>query len=190
MSPKNAPDVDHLKWAIDRRAEILHTLLALYKIATAKNPMHHPILLDHLIAGAFSLWRAVFLAETNRDWASRTKGQADFLKKVVGDNSISYADDKSTRAWTVGHYLENAKVRLIAAYPLSSANRDGRKIRDSLWAQGTFTHTTRLEWEAVHIELRKLLNALPSIHKLPIPTPSGPVAAPFPATSNSGAGYK
>jgi hypothetical protein len=190
MPRNNPPDVDHLEWAIDRRTEIQHTLLALYKIATSGNPMHHPILLDHLIAAAFSLWRAVFLAETDRDWKSRTKGQADFLAKVVSDNSITYADDKSTRAWTVGYYLENAKLRLIAAYPLSSANRDGRDIRDYLWAQGTYTETTRLEWEAVHIELRKILNALPSIHKLPLPTPSGPVADLFPATHNTGAGYK
>jgi hypothetical protein len=68
--------------------------------------------LDDFIASAFSLWRAVFLAEIDRDRESVSKGQRDFLAKVIADNAISYADDKSTRAWSVAYYLDNAKFRL------------------------------------------------------------------------------
>ena len=111
--------------------------------------------IDDFIASAFSLWRAVFLAEIDRDWESVSKGQRDFLAKVIADNAISYADDKSTRAWSVAYYLDNAKFRL-----------DGPS--QDLFGESpglTFQHTkhgaasvTRNEWDKVHDYLRVLIN--------------------------------
>ena len=63
------PDEEHLAWAIDQRAEVQHTLRALYRFVR-----HHPppsldldarYLLDHLIGrpsrcGAPSSWRTRF----------------------------------------------------------------------------------------------------------------------------------
>jgi hypothetical protein len=51
-------------------------------------------LLDLLIGAAFSLGRAVFLAETVRDVLS----QEEFLRKVITDKAITSADDRDNRA--------------------------------------------------------------------------------------------
>jgi hypothetical protein len=58
-------------------------------------------LLDLLIGAAFSLWRAVFLAETVRDVVEIHRSQETFLQKVITDNAINFADDRDNRAWTV-----------------------------------------------------------------------------------------
>jgi hypothetical protein len=110
------PDPRHLAWAIEQRAEIQRTLLALYEFVRC-----HPAsaidtwdkyLLDSLVGAAFSLWRAAFLAETLREDAKIHESQEAFLEKLITDNSITFGDDKINRHWTVGYYLENAKYRL------------------------------------------------------------------------------
>ena len=110
------PDFDHLKWAIDKRADIQRTLLALYTYVR-RRPVKNikPIdvdLLDDIIGAAFSLWRAVFLVDTLREQTIVHNSQENFLAKVISDNSITFNDDKIDRHWTVGYYLENAKLRL------------------------------------------------------------------------------
>jgi hypothetical protein len=63
----------HYEWAIEQRAKIQHTLLALYKQVLKTNPKQTDwtltYLMGHLISASFSLWRAVFLAENVRDEA-------------------------------------------------------------------------------------------------------------------------
>lgn len=65
-----------------------------------------------MIAAAFSLWRAVFLAEAFRDIETIHRSQEAFLEKLITDNAIGFSDDKVNRHWTVEYYLENAKLRL------------------------------------------------------------------------------
>jgi hypothetical protein len=148
--------LEHLEWLIERRSDVQHTLFVLYKFVSIRNNdvFDHA---DDLIASAFSLWRAVFLAEVERDWDSVNKHQRDFLAKVIADNAISYADDKSTRAWSVAYYLDNAKFRL-----------DGPS--QDLFGESphlTYQHTmlgdvaaTREEWDRVHDYLRMLINKI------------------------------
>ena len=96
------PDEGHLAWAIDQRAEIQRTLLVLYGFVRHSSPdsLDHDTryLLDLLIGAAFSLWRAVFLAETFRDVVQVHQSQEAFLLKVITDNAITFADDKATDA--------------------------------------------------------------------------------------------
>jgi hypothetical protein len=86
MAKKPKDEIEHMQWLIKHRSEIQLTLLALYEYVhmphIANPTLHHPLLIDHLVAAAFSLWRAVFLAETERDWETISKGQKDFLKKA------------------------------------------------------------------------------------------------------------
>jgi hypothetical protein len=76
------PDLKHLEWLVDRRSDIQHTLLALYNYVRGFH-FGHPILIDHLVAAAFSLWRAVFLAGTSRDWVPVSTGQKKFLLDII-----------------------------------------------------------------------------------------------------------
>ena len=124
IKQKKEPEIEHLEWLVERRTEVQRSLLALYKyVRSIRNGPENIIdtrILNHLIAAAFSLWRAVFLSETGRDWKSVLEGQKEFLASVVSDNAITYGDDKRNRAWTVGYYLENAKLQLAAACHLAS----------------------------------------------------------------------
>src|SRR5580704_7472234 len=123
---RDEPDIVHLEWAILQRANIQRTLLALYELARRAPIGGHlpksdnfvfvePYLFDHFIAAAFSLWRAVFLAEGDRSWVTTRKHQTDFLEKLITTNAISFGDDYKARAWSVRFYLEAAKGRLLVA---------------------------------------------------------------------------
>jgi hypothetical protein len=62
-------------------------------------------LLELLIGAAFSLWRAVFLAETVRDVVQIHESEEGFLLKVITHNAVTFADDQSNRHWTVEYYF-------------------------------------------------------------------------------------
>jgi hypothetical protein len=182
-SEESKPDLAHLEWAIDHRAKIQHTLLALYDFLRRNQPADQrdwvmPTFLDHLIAAAFSLWRAVFLAESIRDWASIHKGQETFLASVLSTNAITFADDRKNRAWTVSYYLENAKHRLMAAHHVAEhhmPNRSLEQVLPLLRLKGTnAVALTRYEWECAHKALRIMFKLLDPNLKLPIEDPTLP----------------
>jgi hypothetical protein len=166
------PDTTHLKWLVEKRSDIQRTLLVLYEYVRSDQP-RDPVavrILDHLIAAAFSLWRAVFLAETDRDWQSVFESQRAFLASVVTDNAITYQDDKRNRAWTVGYYLENAKLRLGAAHQIANAHSKyiPPKVPELLRLTGSEPVLTRYEWESVHSALCLVINALsPGLISIP-----------------------
>jgi hypothetical protein len=170
---QSAPDVDHLRWAIDRRAEIQHTLLALYDYGNRKaldNDILRNYIFDHLIAAAFSLWRAVFLSETDREMAEIYKSQKAFLATVVSTNAITFQDDYKNRAWTVGYYLEAAQYRLdtAAAQLDNNDNKLHEKIMPLIRLRGTEDKAiSRYEYECVHCALRMIFKEL--YPDLPLP---------------------
>jgi hypothetical protein len=148
-------NLDHLEWLVERRADVQYTLLALYKYVSGSSEIDDHT--DDLIASAFSLWRAVFLAEVERDWSSVNRGQRDFLAKVIADNAISYADDKSTRAWSVAYYLDNAKFRLDG--PSQDLFGESPNLTFHHTKHGTAA-STRDQWDRVHDYLRVLINKI------------------------------
>jgi hypothetical protein len=170
------PDIGHLAWALDQRVEIQRTLLELYEFVRSNSSKTltaspsggydfvKPMLLDHLIAAGFSLWRAVFLSESDRDFVAIHKSQEKFLESVLTNNAITYTDDKNNRAWTVSYYLENAKHRLAAAealaeHYLGDTQRD--RIMPLLRLKGERdVRLTRYEWECVHSAMRIILKIL------------------------------
>jgi hypothetical protein len=167
-------DIDHLEWLAERRSDIQRTLLALNGVVIKSN-WGNPFLIDHLIAAAFSLWRAVFLAEADRDWHSVFTSQKEFLANVVSGKIITCGDDKANRAWTVGYYLQNAKLRLGAAYELSLAHKgEHSPIVEWLKRKGHDIELTRYEWESAHAILRILFNALNTDSILEIRKPTKP----------------
>jgi hypothetical protein len=169
MPEAKKPDIEHLRWAIDQRAEIQRTMLALYEYVRANrtslgyaNPKEY--ILDHLVGAAFSLWRAVFLAETFRSDETIRESQEGFLAKVISDNSITFGDDKINRAWTVGYYLDDAKLRVerASAYADHHLKSDSRRfVTRHLRLRGTLgVPLTEWEWESAHFALRHMLGIL------------------------------
>lgn len=180
--PVIKPDIVHLAWAIDQRAKIQHTLLALYEYVRSNEPDQRewvkPSLLDHLIAAAFSLWRAVFLAEDTRTLVSIRKAQEEFLASVISTNAIGFGDDKRNSAWTVSYYLENAKHRLMAAHHIAEHYMKDKSLDTVLSLvrlKGTDdVRLTRYEWESIHMAVRIMLKLLCPDLKLPIEAPTIP----------------
>ncbi len=68
--------------------------------------------IDLIIGAAFSLWRAAFLTDAKRDNSDVIVHGKEFIKLVAEDNMINYLNDKKTRNWTVGYYLNNARYRV------------------------------------------------------------------------------
>src|ERR1700691_2862086 len=113
---ESKPDLDHLKWAIDKRADIQRTLLALYTYVRCR-PVKNikPIdvdLLDDIVGAASPLWRAVLLVDTLRDETIVHDSQENFLAKVISDNRITFTDMRINRHCAIGYYLEHSKLRL------------------------------------------------------------------------------
>ncbi|WP_425991075.1 hypothetical protein [Afipia sp. DC4300-2b1] len=168
MTVRQKPDIEHLRWAVEQRGEIQQTLLALYDFVRrdGSNGYADPpvYILDHLIGAAFSLWRAVFLAETYRTDESIRESQENFLAKVISDNSITFGDDKINRAWTVGYYLDDAKLRIerASAYADHHLKSDSRRfVIHNLRLRGTMgIPLTEWEWESAHFALRYMLRVL------------------------------
>jgi hypothetical protein len=135
-------------------------------------------LLDHLIGAAFSLWRAVFLAETFRTDETIHQGQEAFLAKVISDNSITFGDDKINRAWAVGYYLDDAKLRIerASAYADHHLKTDSRRyVLRNLRLRGTLgVSLTEWEWESAHFALRYMLRILDPQAKVQPVQPNSP----------------
>lgn len=68
-----------------------------------------------LLGATFSLWRAVFYAEridVQRNVSTLNTHAEFFLRRLVEDNQIHYSDEKTSRSWSSGYYLNNAIYRL------------------------------------------------------------------------------
>ena len=179
---KSKSDPEHLAWAITQRAEVQRTLLGLYEFVSNRSAnsisrVPDQYILNHLIGAAFSLWRAVFLADTFRDHVSVHRDQRAFLEKVISDNAITFADDKSNRHWTVDYYLENAKFRIAQASSMSDHynKTNTREVMQFLRLKGTMgVELTRYEWESAHYALRIMLKVLDPTTQLEARKPEAP----------------
>jgi hypothetical protein len=67
---------------------------------------------QRLVAVSFSLWRAVFLADRTGDPVARRTAARDFLRRMLTDNAITFAQDMGSREWTFNYYMDNARFRL------------------------------------------------------------------------------
>jgi hypothetical protein len=182
---KPEPDLDHLKWAIEQRAEIQRTLLALYGYARHNDPRHFPsvALFDNCIAAAFSLWRAAFLADKPRGTLRIHAAQVQFLEKVIATNAITFSDDVAASPWSVNFYLQNAHHRLTRAVKIATEYFD---FKDE-WTITAFLEVvgeehasfTRYQWECQHVALRRLFNLIAPtaflLPELPMPSDTGGV---------------
>jgi hypothetical protein len=178
VSKNEELDEEHLGWAIDQRAAAQRTLLALHTFVKS-NPAHVQdpktlLLIDLLIGAAFSLWRAVFLADTFRDVVRVQQSQEAFLLKVLTNNAITFPDDRANRDWTVGYYLENAKLRLARAITILDGSPDSRELMRHLRLRGLGAELTRYEWESAHYALRALLKIIAPETQISADPPTAP----------------
>ncbi len=112
---KNEIDPD-FTWLVQRRSEIQELLLNLYQFHLKNSErLKNGFTLNvyHLLVGAaFSLWRAVFLCEPDTQAKKMVDHSKVFLEILIGDNAINYAQDKKTKSWMAGYYINNAFFRI------------------------------------------------------------------------------
>jgi len=115
-----------LEWLVERRSRIQSLLLRLHNLldnCSEQNESSKLLVLHLLIGAGFSLWRSVFLVDYGRTLEKTNEHAKEFLRLLIKDNMISYAQDDRTRTWTSGYYINNAYFRLhLAQERLSITN--------------------------------------------------------------------
>ncbi len=147
------------EWLIKSRSEIQASILDLYRLllilekqpdASAPNRSCFGL----LVGAAFALWRGAFLEDASREWTDILRDARQVLEKLLENNSIVYSDERTTRQWMGGYYLNNARYRLLrlgdklgatALDDDTAAALD--KLRESGWSEGT---TPQQAWDTAH----------------------------------------
>jgi hypothetical protein len=166
--PKKAlveSDETYMTWLVEARTHIQRMLLHLFnltKLFPGIAKKHDDLIfLDLAVGAAFSLWRAVFLGDTPRDLSSRLDALKKFLDKAIMDNAVLYPDEKANRAWVVGYYLTNAKLRVLALASIEPKQNTAQYKRYMLRLSlegGSRDAETRAEWEWAFMALQLALH--------------------------------
>jgi hypothetical protein len=162
---------DNFRWLVKARASNQKSLLRLYRLAKGNSEKLHcdamgRTLLTLLIGAGFSLWRAAFLTDTRRKWPMIIDDATRLLERLVRDNAVAYPQDRETREWMAGYYLNNAQWRLLVAWKqlkhqgyrggMPVALRKVKKFED----RGAEQELPIELWDAAHTALRELSDLL------------------------------
>lgn len=125
---------ENLEWLVDRRSRIQNLLLSLLKLTDDRkgvliadhppgdvNSVHQDLFALY-VGAAFSLWRAVFLSKDDRTRRGIQIHAKAILKILVEENAVGLTQDKSTKEWMGGYYLNNAWFRLEEAQEILKKN--------------------------------------------------------------------
>ena len=117
---KKEVNLEHLEWAIKSRAKNQRACLDLLRLFEEYEDIwktkDYSKAAQDLIAIAFSLWRAAFLAEKSGKRSEVFAHGRDFLAKLIEDNAISYVQGKNALEWTFNYYTKNARSSLTLLY--------------------------------------------------------------------------
>lgn len=115
MIPKD-PDFD---WLIAARTSIQQDLLTLLRIVEDdRNALERcderacRSVFMLLVGAAFSLWRAAFLSNIDREWEDILDTSKSILKELLTTNAVPFSTEHRTRDWMFGYYLNSALFRL------------------------------------------------------------------------------
>lgn len=163
--------LDNFNWLVKARASNQEALLRLYRLAKdnseklQSNEMGRS-LFTLLIGAGFSLWRAAFLSDARREWTRILEDATQLLERLVRDNAVAYPQDRETREWMAGYYLNNAQWRLLIAWKqlkrqghrgsMPVALRRVKKYED----RGAEQESPIELWNTSYAALRELLNVL------------------------------
>ena len=155
-------ELEDMEWLVDRRSKIQALLVRIYSTIGDDLPVTSMgASVKFLLVGVgYSLWRAVFLAESTRDWKTVNEHAKDFLRKLIKDNAIGYPQESATKAWTVGYYLNSAYHRLNRAYHILALDAALRKnVQDFIESQSAdgFQPALMEHWDMAYGAATELL---------------------------------
>jgi hypothetical protein len=112
---------EHYAWLVGARYKSQDLLRRLYAFWKGQGYGKDLLTRDHereavytlFLGAAFSLWRAAFLSDTTRGWKEILEDSGGLLVKLLRDNAIGYPQDRDTKEWMGGYYLNNAMFRLV-----------------------------------------------------------------------------
>jgi hypothetical protein len=152
MFDQNASAADKLadlEWLVESRSRNQRSTLALYKLL-----LTHKKKLDRsrrqraaaqmLLSSAFSLWRAVFLADIKQDRGALLQDIEGFLVELIQNNAITYVQDRKHRDWTFRYYVDNARARL------KNLNRIFKELGFAFELPGESKGKTPQDWWLTH----------------------------------------
>lgn len=159
---------DNFDWLVKARASNQEVLLRLYRFVkgnsqTLQSDAIKRTVFALLVGAGFSLWRAAFLGDAERKWPAIIGHSEQLLKRLVQDNAVNYTQDRETREWMAGYYINNAQWRLLMAW---------QKLENSSLQSNALEKLKRFEdrgaeeeslielWDTSHEALLDLLNAL------------------------------
>jgi hypothetical protein len=105
------------RWLVENRSKVQERLLALDELAplvVKSKAIAARALFNMMVGVSFSLWRAVFLIQTDYDLDSEHDHAVELLGILVETNAVGFPQDKQTANWTAGYYINNAAFRLHA----------------------------------------------------------------------------
>lgn len=151
-------------WLVESRSKVQHVLLDIYTFLKDNPELQQReferSVFGLLIGAAFSLWRAVFLTSADRSWPSILEAAEDMLKLVLEDNAITFQQDKRTRNWMAGYYLNNARDRLVRVRSKFVEVMDADRLAqipqlDYVQSSGGITETdAAIVWDKTYEALR------------------------------------
>ena len=170
-------NIENFGWLVDNRSKIQRFLLELYEFKKSKQALYskdtETDLWCDLVGIAFSLWRAVFLSDhKNRDRKEIINNAEIFLEEVIANNAINYPQDKKTQKWTGGYYINNARLRIVAAKNrlelrgikvINDQNRDIFKKFDQLDEGGIEIPPLNKSWDIIYATSHELFETLQNL---------------------------
>lgn len=138
MTKLDTPSKKALDWMISARSRINPSLRELFEIhQTYKSTIdQHDIL--HQISGtltgvAFCLWRSSFLiyrvTKKERRKIDIIGSQERLLMYLVRDNAVGFTQDRATRDWQSGYYINSAIERINRLIPEIHSNMNKMDIK-------------------------------------------------------------
>ena len=155
---KKKPSSTHLEWVIDSRARnnraALSLLLTFEAYPDQISEAPYDGYAQQLVAIAFSLWRAAFLADRSPLREDRIDAAEQFLRRMLADNAIGYSQDVEWRDWTFNYYTQDAKLRLEKL----EEDWDELVLGDLYPPKGK--RTSRNRWDLLHTAFDQALDQL------------------------------
>ena len=162
-------ETDNFTWLIQARTSNQETLLRLYRlnITDKSNPVSQQTY-TLLVGAAFSLWRAAFLSDATRKSHNITEDATKLVKRLIQDNAVAYPQDRDTREWMVGYYINNAIWRLLIAWKFIKKEQDDEPMPQALLRlkdfdeRGAENESPVDLWNSSHAALSAILHILES----------------------------
>jgi hypothetical protein len=143
--------IAHFEWAVSNRAANQLASIKLLDLMR-KHPEEvksatHGANAQRLVAVAFSLWRAVFLADKAGVRKVVIAQAQQFLEKLITDNAIAFAQDRASREWTFNYYMNASTHNLLFLAKTSPAVRNAMSAESEVLSGQT---NFQRRWERNH----------------------------------------